>query len=190
MKLGLISLALVAALAGGIGYVVKANTTNDNINVKKIDNTIKENTASVVENNSLITEEQAREIALKSVPNGQVTEISYDRDDFTPNYEITVYDESYEYDIKISEEDGTILESSKESRSNIANIEVKINENEAKNIALSQVAEGNVLKISLDYDDSIPTYDIKVTDGVYDYEFEINANDGTIISQEKEALNL
>ena len=101
-----------------------------------------------------------------------------------------MYDDLYEYEFKIDLEDGSILETGKERRSTINNIEVKIDEEAAKNIVLAQVPEGDILKISLEYEDNIPTYDIKATDGAYEYEFEVNANDGTIITQEKEMLDL
>ncbi|MBQ8992803.1 MAG: peptidase, partial [Turicibacter sp.] len=42
-------------------------------------------------NQVTIDEAKAKEIALKEAGGGQVTEFSYDMDDYTPNYDITVH---------------------------------------------------------------------------------------------------
>ena len=47
----------------------------------------------------------------------------------------------------------------------------------------------DLLKQDFDKEDVVPNYDVKVTDGEYKYEYEINAKDGSIITESKELIN-
>ena len=108
-----------------------------------------------------ITEEQAKEIALKEVGSGNV--------------------------IEISAVDGSILKRSSEQNPLITN-EVKIDEAKVKEIINNQV-NGTIVGIKLDRDDYLPVYDVTVVDGTYKYEFEVSAMDGSILSKDQELIN-
>ena len=134
-----------------------------------------------------ITEEQAKEIALKEVGSGNVIEFSYDMDDIIPNYDITIVNGTTEYEFEISAVDGSILKRSSEQNPLITN-EVKIDEAKVKEIINNQV-NGTIVGIKLDRDDYLPVYDVTVVDGTYKYEFEVSAMDGSILSKDQE-LNI
>lgn len=138
-------------------------------------------------NQAKIDEQQAKEIALKEAGGGQVTEFSYDMDDYTPNYDITVLNGTTEYEYEISAVDGSILKRSVENHPTETNTEI-IDEAKVKEIVNNQV-KGTIVSIKLDQDDARLVYDVTVVDETYKYDFEISAVDGSIVSQDKELIN-
>lgn len=138
-------------------------------------------------NQAKIDEQQAKEIALKEAGGGQVTEFSYDMDDYTPNYDITVLNGTTEYEYEISAVDGSILKRSLENHLTGTNT-VTIDEAKVKEIVNNQV-KGTIVSIKLDHDDARLVYDVTVVDETYKYDFEISAVDGSIVSQDKELIN-
>ena len=138
-------------------------------------------------NQAKIDEQQAKEIALKEAGSGQVTEFSYDMDDYTPNYDITVLNGTTEYEYEISAVDGSILKRSLENHPTGTNT-VTIDEAKVKEIVNNQV-KGTIVSIKLDNDDARLVYDVTVVDETYKYDFEISAVDGSIVSQDKELIN-
>ena len=138
-------------------------------------------------NQAKIDEQQAKEIALKEAGSGQVTEFSYDMDDYTPNYDITVLNGTTEYEYEISAVDGSILKRSLENHPTGTNT-VTIDEAKVKEIVNNQV-KGTIVSIKLDHDDARLVYDVTVVDETYKYDFEISAVDGSIVSQDKELIN-
>lgn len=138
-------------------------------------------------NQAKIDEQQAKEIALKEAGGGQVTEFSYDMDDYTPNYDITVLNGTTEYEYEISAVDGSILKRSLENHPTGTNT-VTIDEAKVKEIVNNQV-KGTIVSIKLDHDDARLVYDVTVADETYKYDFEISAVDGSIVSQDKELIN-
>ena len=138
-------------------------------------------------NQAKIDEQQAKEIALKEAGGGQVTEFSYDMDDYTPNYDITVLNGTTEYEYEISAVDGSILKRSVENNPTGTNA-ATIDEAKVKEIVNNQV-KGTIVSIKLDHDDARLVYDVTVVDETYKYDFEISAVDGSIVSQDKELIN-
>ena len=126
-------------------------------------------------NQAKIDEQQAKEIALKEAGGGQVTEFSYDMDDYTPNYDITVLNGTTEYEYEISAVDGSILKRSLENHPTGTNT-VTIDEAKVKEIVNNQV-KGTIVSIKLDHDDARLVYDVTVVDETYKYDFEISAVD-------------
>ena len=66
-----------------------------------------------------------------------------------------------------------------------------ISQAEAKRIALAQVpgaTENNVRKVKLDWDDGRAEYEVKIVVGMLEYEFEINAVNGAILSQDVDSI--
>ena len=65
-----------------------------------------------------------------------------------------------------------------------------IGEEQAKKIALEQagLAEADVTRLRVEYeiDDGVQQYDVEFHHGGYEYEYEINANTGAVISFDKD----
>lgn len=57
---------------------------------------------------------KAKEIALKKVPGGKVTECKFEKDDGVPVYEIEIVSNGYEYEFKVHAKTGKILEMEKD----------------------------------------------------------------------------
>lgn len=154
-----------------------------------------ENTVS-----SEITIEEAKEIALKhsNLTSDQVKfgRCEIDFDDGTKRYDIEFYHENKEYDYEINASNGQIIQYDYDAEYNniqqetADNSQVKISEEEAKEIALKhanltsdQVTFG---KIEMDFDDGTQKYDIEFYNNNKEYSYEIDANTGSILSYEKE----
>lgn len=60
---------------------------------------------------------------------------------------------------------------------------IKISAARAKEIALAQVS-GTIVEFSQDFDEYIPKYEITIRNGNVEYEFDISAVDGSILSRE------
>ena len=134
-----------------------------------------------------IDEVKAREIALQEVENGVITKLEYDLDAYVPHYDIEILDGITEYEFEISAVDGSILRQSNKVNPTSTH-QVSIDEAKAREIALQEVANGVITKFKYDLDYYIPNYDIEVSDGTTEYEFEISAVDGSIISREVEKI--
>ena len=66
-------------------------------------------------NQVTIDEAKAKEIALGQVPNGTITEISFDYENGVLVYEVTVVEGTTEYDFEIIGVDGSIISKSMDS---------------------------------------------------------------------------
>ena len=64
--------------------------------------------------------------------------------------------------------------------------QAKIDEQQAKEIALKEAGGGQVTEFSNDMDDYTPNYDITVLNGTTEYEYEISAVDGSILKRSLE----
>lgn len=64
--------------------------------------------------------------------------------------------------------------------------QAKIDEQQAKEIALKEAGGGQVTEFSDDMDDYTPNYDITVLNGTTEYEYEISAVDGSILKRSLE----
>ncbi len=142
-----------------------------------------------------ISQEEAKKIALERAdvaPEKAVfVRAELDEDDGRFVYETEFYTESgIEYDIDVNAKNGEVVKfevSAHETKDNNVTVENDIiTKEEAKAIALEKagVAEADVgfFKINLDYDDGIRVYDIEFNSGMTEYEFEIKADDGKILS--------
>lgn len=173
---------IVALLA--VVSMMAVGCSNNNGNNNGANNNNKK-TAS----NDYITEERVNEIVLADTPNGNVVEFSLDEDDAKPNYDVTVKDGDTTYEYEIDAITGDVLK--KETKTEKTNIDTTglIGEDKAKAKALEIVPNGTIVSIELDSDENIPYYDVKVTDGEFEYEYEINAKDSSIITQSKERID-
>lgn len=175
--------------------------------------------ATSVSANAGISEEEAKQIALSEVKGADVSNITKfreDQDDGRKEYDIEIIYDGYEYDFEISAEDGTIFDRSKEkadtyeqakapaensssssgaaspspapSTSSLSEISLE----SAKEIALAQVSgatAGNIVKAEKDYDDGYEEYEIEILYNGYEYDFEISAETGEIISKDVDKEN-
>lgn len=155
--------------------------------------------ASVVLPENSITEAQARSIALEHAGVKEV-DIIYlnshlDYDDGVAEYEVEFCTGSKEYDYDIKAADGTILSFDYElegghthtmSGSTITPPAGCISEADAKKIALEHagVKETDITfsKIKLEYDDGVLQYEVEFYVGNEEYDYELDAAAGTILS--------
>ncbi|MDU1414948.1 MAG: PepSY domain-containing protein [Clostridium sp.] len=171
------------------------NNTVSSVNQKE--NTSNQNIKSNVNNNqSKITIEQAKEIALKhaNLSENKVTFIKsgQELDDGIEKYEIEFYFDNKEYDYDINANTGEIIsydydiENYNHNKQNINNNQSKITVEQAKEIALKHAnLSGNQVtftKVDQEFDDGIEKYDIKFYFDNKEYEYDINANNGEIVS--------
>lgn len=144
-----------------------------------------------------ITLEEAKAAALEQegLTESGVTFIKAisDSHDARTIYEIKFVTADYEYEYKIDANSGTVLSNSKEMRikQTESTAAGRITLDEAKNIALSHAgiaaSEASFTKTKLDYDDGREEYDIEFLSDDYEYEYEIDSQSGSVLSNSKEA---
>ena len=155
-------------------------------------------TSGNVSNSASLTENEAKAVALADagLTEGAVRFIraELDRDDGRLHYDIDFVTDDTEYDYEIDASTGNIISKQAEtfggtggnsgtSGANTGSGNITIEE--AQNIALSHAgvsaADARFTKTKLDYDDGISKYEIEFVVGTYEYDYEINAANGTII---------
>lgn len=176
---------IVALLA--VASIMSVGCSKDN---KDINNNTNKDTGEPVKQMDFISEEKVKEIVLAEIANGEILEYSLDADDVKPNYDVTISDGKTTYEYEIDAVTGDILTKETKTETDDMTIDKKdlIGEEKAKEIALSKVPNGKVIEISLDSNDNIVNYDITISDDEYEYEYEINAKDGSIIAESKEKI--
>ncbi len=155
--------------------------------------------------------DKAKEIALNNAGAtlDKVTglETDFDTEHGAIIYEVEFDFEGYEYEFDIDAKSGNIIKLEKtpvKTPANPDNTKPNDNQNkpadvipdtiitvdEAKNIALNHadvsLADTVFEKANLDRDDGLLLYEIEFTSGKFEYEYEINAENGKIIDHEKE----
>lgn len=155
--------------------------------------------------NNYIGEDKAKSIALSDagLDADSVTFIrsSLDADDGKMLYDVEFYTKDYiEYDYEIDAQNGNIISNDKdvENYNPLAGVNQTtqtdseiISEGEAKSIALQKVpgsTEENIRELRLETDDGIKVYEGKIIFDKKEYEFEINATTGEVISWESESV--
>ena len=117
-----------------------------------------------------------------------------DWDDGRRVYEVEFYADDYtEYDYEIDASTGKILSYDQDAEDYKApsNSGSYIGEEKAKSIAVSNVkgaGTNNVVKVEFDYDDGRAVYEVKVVYNAMEYEFEIDASNGKILSRDAESI--
>lgn len=153
------------------------------------------------ENGSFIGVERAKSIALShaGLTSGQVTFVKakLEFDDGRWAYEVEFYANNYqEYDYEIDARTGAVLEFDYDAEGwappsqNTSGTYIGIDR--AKSIALNRAglsaSQVRFTKARLDRDDGRWEYDIEFISGTWEYEFEIDAYSGTILSYERESI--
>ena len=150
-----------------------------------------------------ITAERAREIALNhaGLTASQVTfaRADLDRDDGRLVYDVEFYTSDYkEYDYEIDASTGAVLSYdydaehySRPSNGGSTSTGAAISEARAREIALAQVsgaADSNIRKVELDRDDGRLQYEVKIVYNNMEYDFDIDASTGSILSRDVESV--
>ena len=150
-----------------------------------------------------ISQDKAKEIALehaKVAENSLIFDkVEKDYEDRRLVYEVEfVTNDGMEYDYEIDAYTGKVLSFDYDAEhyrpgtgNGNQNSGSYIGEAEAKRIALAQVpgaTENNVRRVKLDWDDGRAEYEVKIVVGMLEYEFEINAVNGAILSQDVDSI--
>ena len=124
---------------------------------------------------------------------GQVTEIDYEKS--KGKYEVEVKNEGVEYELDIDATTGDIIHKEQENSLVVAKTDGNKNKSKEKSTYLTaeeaisiamKSAQGTVTKLEFDNDDGRKHYEIEIEDGVYEYEFEIDAITGEVLDFEKD----
>ena len=186
------------------------NTNSNTINTNNIPDSTNQNLPGSTNQNlpaqNTISSDEAKQIALQhaNLSDNQVTfiKVSQDYDDGINKYEIEFYYNNTEYDYEINAYSGEILKfdydaeyynpSNTISYSNFQSSSTQnlISSDEAKNIALqhANLTDNQVtfIKVSQDYDDGIHIYEVEFYYNNREYNYDINAINGTILSYEQD----
>lgn len=147
-----------------------------------------------------ITEDEAKNIALSDagVTEADVTgiRVKLDSDDGVREYEVDFYVGNMEYDYDIDAATGKIrskdteIEDDFQAGQTAHTAGTTISEEEAIAIVLEKVpdAKESDVRIHLDRDDGKYIYEAELVLGETEHEFEIDANDGTVLKWEQESI--
>ena len=218
MKRKLLTMSALALVCGvrvacSSNTSANVNTNSANTNIAQ-ENTSSQNNINNNNTNAKITSDKAKEIALNhaNLSENQVTFIksNIDYDDGMKAYDVEFYHNNQEYDYKIDANSGAIVEydldienyvipqTNTNSNTNIPNNNLNnsstqiISDAKAKEIALNHanVSQNQVSYINahLDYDDGIQVYDVSLYVNDVEYSYEINAQNGNIVSYEMDSI--
>lgn len=153
-----------------------------------------------------ISVDEAKRIALEKVAGASESDIVKavkDIDDGREEYDVEIVCDGFEYDIELSAEDGRLLDISKEkadaeepvvvetaspSSDNSSDADLA----KAKKTALAQVpgaSESDIVKAHKDYDDGRQEYEVEIRYNGYEYDYEIDAETGNIISSDVDRID-
>ena len=156
-------------------------------------------TTSSKPSTAYIGETKAKDIALADagLDESQVTfvRVKLDYDDGRAEYEIEFYKDHTEYDYEIDAISGKIISYDYDAEyytpsTSASTSSSYIGEEKAKSIALAEVPGANadhIYKLHLDIDDGRAEYDVKIYYNNMEYEFEIDASTGKILSKDIES---
>ena len=142
-----------------------------------------------------ITEDRAREIALADAglteADAQYLRTKADYDDGRSVYEVEFYADGTEYDYEIAAADGAILSKDYDAEGlscqSGSSTEAALTEAEARAIVAGRAGvEGTFRELKLDRDDGRLVYEGEMRSGAAEYEFEIDAVTGAVLSWEVE----
>ena len=130
---------------------------------------------------AVLSQEQAQEIILQKVPNGNIVEIAYENDD-TPKYNSKVSKDNVVYEVDVDAKTGDIVEYEQEiiqnnNTNNKTNnsSEKLISEKEAQDIMLKKVPDATIKSIHLDKDHDGDEYKGVLVKSNEKYEITVNA---------------
>ena len=139
---------------------------------------------------SLIGEEKARELVLQdagvSASAATFTQSELEQDDGRWEFEIDFFANGTEYEYTVDAQSGAILKRDSEYEPGDAPVSADsvISMDEAKALAQAKAPNAVLRDISFDYDDGIPVYEGELREGNTEYEFEIDARNGSFLKWE------
>lgn len=129
----------------------------------------------------------------------EVSDLSahYDTEDGVPVYEVSFSSGGFAYEYQIKASDGTILEADRDAQKQTkttdtpaAGSENKITKAKAKEIALTHAgvsaSKATFVQAKLDSEDGVQVYEVEFYSGSTEYDYEINAKTGEILSFDKD----
>lgn len=129
------------------------------------------------------------------------TKAQLDYDDGVSHYEIEFYNDSYEYDYDIDmsgnivsyDRDARKAQNNQSNQSSSANVNSKyIGIDKAKSVALENAgkksSEVNFTKAKLEKDDGVWKYEIEFVAGTMEYEYDIDAVSGKVLSHDADSI--
>lgn len=140
-----------------------------------------------------VTEAEAKSIALShaKLSEADVTYISAEKDDNGRCFDVKFLADNIKYDYEIDAQTGEVIsyEYDKENAADLSagnSADTVLSEEEAKNIALNHanLSESDVtaIHVTLDKDDYHTAYEVEFHNGKTEYDYEIDANTGEILS--------
>ena len=123
-----------------------------------------------------ISEQQAKDIALKEAQGGQITKFKLDREKGRMVYEVEVMDGNIEKDYEIDAETGAIVKFEQEQKG----------AGKAKSVNEPKISYDKAKEIELKHKNGVLVYDVEIAEGFADREFLIDANTGEILKNKKD----
>ena len=208
------TLALVCSISVACSSNSTTNVNNTSANNISQENSTSLNNISTNNLYTKITSDKAEEIALNhaNLPENEVKFIksNIDYDDGMKVYDVEFYNNFQEYDYKIDVNSGAIIEfdydvenytipqtnvnanlNTSNNNLNSSNNQI-ITDAKAKEIALNHanLSQNQVayMNTHLDYDDGVQVYDVDFYVNDVEYSYEINAQNGNIVSYEMDSI--
>lgn len=193
--------APVRAIGEAMGLDVKFDSANRMVQLTTQDRLLAQSGTS----GSYISADRAKEIALADAGlkegNAVFLKVKLERDDGRYQYDVEFYSGTTEYDYEIDAITGKILSAGRELDDFIVPVGTSggsagngtISADRAKEIALADAGinanDAVFKKVKLDRDDGRLEYEVEFYAGSKEYEYEINAETGGIISRDIESHN-
>lgn len=123
-----------------------------------------------------------------------ITKSKLDKEGKRQVYEIEWYANGAKYDYDIAVDTGEIISSSYEEKAVVTNsnsTNVTVSEAVAKKTAIDRVTgatERDIYEWKFDYDDGRPEYEGKIIYGGVEYEFTIDATNGSVVEWDAETV--
>lgn len=205
-KLKLLSIVLIIALLAACGTAQAGSMANDPVAEPQTrqEETLAPRSGEIIDTTTTvsgeISEEEAVSIALEDagIQESAVTRLRVHRsmDDFVPEYEVEFYVDRQEYDYDIAVSDGKILskdfdiENDHHPSESLRETGTGLTEEEAIKLVLAKVpgAVESDVRLHRDRDDGRDIYEGSLVYEKMEYDFEIDANTGTILEWEKESV--
>lgn len=155
-----------------------------------------ENTPAAADASEYITEDEAKAAALShaELSESEVTfiKVRLDREDGQQVYDVEFYSGNAEYDYEINASTGEIVSFDYDVEDYTASGgDSQISEDEARAAALSHAglseSEVTSVRVEQDYDDGRLIYEVEFYTADKEYEYEVNAADGSILQYDVES---